>query len=78
MKSRIGGRIVRDSLHSLPLAGSQPSNACIRWLRGEKCKKVDPSIPFDCLRYDHLDRDFGKYPNAVYPTSANKGKGKKI
>jgi hypothetical protein len=38
---------------------------------------VDPSYSFDCLRFDHLDRDFGKYPNAVYPTAANKGKSKK-
>jgi hypothetical protein len=60
----------------VPLADPQPSNACIRWLRGEKCRKVDPNFHYDCLKFDHIQSDFGKYPNAVFP-SANKGKGKK-
>lgn len=56
------------------MAGSQPSNACIKWLRGEPCKKVDATITYDCSRFDHLDKDHGKYPNASYPQAKAKKK----
>ncbi len=49
-----------NSPGSVPVAGSQPSNACIRWIRGDKCRKTDSSITFDCLKFDHNQSDQGK------------------
>ena len=56
----------------MPVAGSQPSNACIRWIRGDKCRKTDSSITFDCLKFDHNQSDQGKYPNAIFPPKGKK------
>ena len=53
-------------------SGSQPANACVRWLRGDKCRKTDPSIEFDCSKYDHIQADKGKYPDAVFPQKKKK------
>lgn len=61
-----------NSPGSVPVAGSQPSNACIRWIRGDKCRKTDSSITFDCLKFDHNQSDQGKYPNAVFPPKGKK------
>ena len=49
------------------VAGSQPSNACIRWIRGDACNKTDSTIKFDCSRFDHIQEDKGKYPDAIFP-----------
>ena len=44
-----------------------PANSCIAWCRDGKCRKNDPSITFDCGRFDHKDEHKGKFPLATFP-----------
>lgn len=47
---------------------------CTAWCKGVPCKYTDKSITFDCLKYDHLQDDKGKWPDAYMPGSGGKAR----